>query len=59
MFRNMHIVLDPNTSDSPVLVQHLFVDVFCQLGILEERVKNEVAEIDLTRRISAQTSQAG
>jgi hypothetical protein len=49
---DVHIVFNAHTSDAPVAVQNLGVDVLAQLGGLQDRVDNEAAEVNLLKSIS-------
>jgi hypothetical protein len=51
-FRNQNIVLNPNTSDTPVPVQHIKVDVLRVHRILQVRLNNEAAKVDLDASVS-------
>lgn len=44
---DVHIVFDAHTSNAPVAVQNLGVDVLAQLGGLQDGVDDEAAEVDL------------
>lgn len=44
---DVHIVLNTHTSNAPIAVQNLGVDVLAQLGGLQDRIDNEAAEVNL------------
>lgn len=44
---DMHIVLNAHTTNAPITVQNLGVDVLAQLGRLQDGVDNEAAEVNL------------
>lgn len=55
---DVNIVLDTDTSDIPVPFQDSGVNVFARLRVIQHRVDNEAAEIDL-RKISIILSGGG
>jgi hypothetical protein len=55
---DVNIVLDTDTSDIPVPFQDSGVNVFARLRVIQHRVDNEAAEIDL-RKISIILSGEG
>lgn len=44
---NVDIVLNTHTTDAPVALQNLGVDVLAQLGGLQDGINDEVAEVNL------------
>lgn len=44
---NMDIIFDANPTDSPVSLQGIHVNIILEIGVLEERLNDETAEIDL------------
>lgn len=49
---DVDIVLDTHTTDIPVALQDAGIDVLARLRIIEHRVDNEAAEIDLKKMLA-------
>ena len=47
---DMNIVLDTNSTDKPVPIQSIHVNILLQIRVLEEWFNNETAEVDLHGR---------
>ena len=47
VLRDQNVVLDPHTADIPVFVEDIRVDVFAVDGVLQVRLDDEFAEVDL------------
>lgn len=44
---NMDIIFDANSTDSPVSLQSIHINIPLEIGVLEERLNDETAEINL------------
>jgi hypothetical protein len=55
VFGDVDIILNANSTDSPVLLQSIHIDILLQIGILEERLDDETAEINLYNLVSQRT----
>lgn len=55
ILEDVDVVLDAHSSNLPVLIQDLGVDILTGLGVLQDGVHNEGTEIDLRVRLAACT----
>jgi len=51
----MDVVFYPHTSNLPILLQYILVNILTKFLILQERIDNELAKVNLAWHISQQS----